>query len=243
MVELTQPVRGILQYSPQGILFQKFGENFLPIYEQLGLKGHSGIDLGTYRGDLIYAAHHGIVVEARDTESIAGKRITIVGDMLNDQAPATLYGHLERIAVDVGDEVFEGDPIGTMGNSGSEYYYMGVHLHFGLFLYSTPKAGTYQKTFGDKTYTVLNFNNGYRGAIDPLPYLTNTMRYVIHDKEQYLLEEGLMIALNIGDEKELARLITRGLEGRPESISKKELDKYLIYPLVEKQRLGDIFGL
>jgi len=45
-----------------------------------------------------------------------------------------------------------------MGNSGAEYYYMGIHLHFGL-------------KYCDKYGNALNWDNGYKGGIDPLPLI------------------------------------------------------------------------
>ena len=69
----------------------------------------------------------------------------------------------------------------------------------------------------------------------------NPMQYVITEKtEQYILDDTLMIALQIGDPKELEVLFTRGLDKIPKSISSKELSDYLIYPLVRQSRWAEI---
>ncbi len=66
------------------------------------------------------------------------------------------------------------------------------------------------------------------------------MRYVTVDKEQYLLDDELKLALNIGDELELAELKKWGLAGSPLPIA--NINGYAIYPLVRKSRLRDLFG-
>lgn len=40
---------------------QHFGENLVPLYAQLGLKGHNGLDIFAPDGAPVYAAHDGIV--------------------------------------------------------------------------------------------------------------------------------------------------------------------------------------
>src|SRR5262249_51206448 len=75
---------------------------------------HEGIDLGGKRGLPILAAHEGLVIYAGSGFSGYGNMVLIE---YNDEW-ATLYGHLDRIAVREGTIVRAGDPIGTMGASG-----------------------------------------------------------------------------------------------------------------------------
>jgi len=86
---------------------------------------HEGIDLGGKRGVPILAAHEGLVIYAGNGFSGYGNMVMIE---FNDEW-ATLYGHLDRIAVREGMIVRAGDPIGSMGASG---HATGVHLHFEL---------------------------------------------------------------------------------------------------------------
>lgn len=221
-MKLTQPVKGELKYAPDGIISQKFNDPTTPpdlliFYKSIGLDGHNGIDFYGERETDIYAAHSGKVVYAQDTGGTAGKMIKLQGEGFY-----TLYMHNDELLVSVGENVSTGQIIAKMGNSGSgRGLYMSVHCHFGLY----PEPLTI---------------NGFGGAVDPLPCFTN-MRYVILGKEQYLLDDNLKIALNIGDEIELAKLQLHGLSGTPETIT--SLTGYLIYPLVDKLRLKDIFGL
>ena len=71
--------------------------------------------------------------------------------------------------------------------------------------------------------------------------INNNMRYVIVDKEQYLLDDNLMIAFNIPNIKELEELSERGLDGQPEPID--NIDGYRDYSMNEKDSLRDMFGL
>lgn len=178
MIKLSQPVKGKLEYAPNGIISQKFGGCASPelctFYKSLGLNGHNGIDFYGGRGTSIYASHDGKVMFAKDTTpNTAGKMIKLQGDGFY-----TLYMHNEELLVSVGESVSVGQEIAKMGNSGSSsQLYMAVHCHFGLYE-------------GDNGNT-LNINNGYGGAIDSLPFLaeTNMLLKIVGDKgsgRQYL---------------------------------------------------------
>lgn len=88
-------------------------------------KNHDGIDLGGRRGTPILAAHEGLVI-------YAGKGFRGYGKMVlleYNGEWASLYGHLNKIAVREGQILRAGDPIGEMGATGRA---TGVHLHFEL---------------------------------------------------------------------------------------------------------------
>ena len=55
--------------------------------------------------------------------------------MHDDGTYSTLYGHMERIVVSVGDSVKKGDTIGYVGSTG---YSTGFHLHFEIRKNGTP---------------------------------------------------------------------------------------------------------
>ena len=226
-MKLTQPVKGKLAYAPDGVISQKFGEN-PQMYNTATfgyILGHNGIDWHGETGTPIYAAHSGKVVYAQEFQSVTGKAIKLLGEGI-----ATIYCHCSELLVSAGQSVSAGQIIAKIGNSGSQYYYMAPHLHFGLYKV-------------DGQGITINLDNGYRGAIDPLPFITqDIMEYIIVDKEQYLYDSTLNIALNIGDEIELAKLQKRGLSGPPAFHSDLP-DNCLVYPLVEKIRLKDLLGL
>ncbi len=68
----------------------------------------------------------------------------------------TLYGHLEHVTVNEGQEINQGTVIGYMGNTGISY---GAHLHFEIRKYN-------------RSLENINLHNkDYFGFIDPEPYL------------------------------------------------------------------------
>ncbi len=83
---------------------------------------HLGIDIPDALGSTIWAADGGTVTWAGITPSY-GRSVRIT----HANGYSTLYAHLNKIFVNVGDEVYQKQPIGTMGKTGVAY---GVHLHF-----------------------------------------------------------------------------------------------------------------
>ena len=72
-------------------------------------------------------------------------------------------------------------------------------------------------------------------------FIKKDMEYIIVDGEQYLLYEPLKLAFNIGDEEQLDILRQQGLVEEP--IMKFDVDGYVQYPLVTKDKLKDLLGL
>jgi murein DD-endopeptidase MepM/ murein hydrolase activator NlpD len=87
------------------------------------LRWHYGIDIGLTTGDSIYSAFDGIV-RLREFER-AGYGHYLV--LRHANGLETLYGHLSRPLVQVGQEVKAGELIGLGGSTGRS---TGPHLHF-----------------------------------------------------------------------------------------------------------------
>ncbi|MBQ2765835.1 MAG: peptidoglycan DD-metalloendopeptidase family protein [Clostridia bacterium] len=83
---------------------------------------HLGIDLPDITGSSIWAADGGKVVWAGFTPSY-GNNVRIE----HANGYSTLYAHLDKILVSIGDRVYQGQEIGKMGSTGLSY---GSHLHF-----------------------------------------------------------------------------------------------------------------
>jgi murein DD-endopeptidase MepM/ murein hydrolase activator NlpD len=94
--------------------------------KQVDQQTHLGIDLASLAHAKVPAANRGKVVYADDL-GIYGQCV-IIDHGLGLQ---TLYGHLSRIGVKVGDEVKKGDVIGNTGDTGLAG---GDHLHFGVVI-------------------------------------------------------------------------------------------------------------
>jgi murein DD-endopeptidase MepM/ murein hydrolase activator NlpD len=88
---------------------------------------HDGIDLAGPIGTPIYAATDGIVKEAGPTNSGYGAWVLI----RHSDGTVTRYGHINTWDVQVGQRVFAGDQIATIGNRGNS---TGPHLHFSVLL-------------------------------------------------------------------------------------------------------------
>ena len=90
-----------------------------------GLHGYNGIDIGASSGSPIYASAAGNVIVARSAGWNGGYGKYVVIDHPNDTQ--TLYGHMSRVIVSPGDQVYRGQVIGYIGNTGRS---TGPHLHF-----------------------------------------------------------------------------------------------------------------
>jgi murein DD-endopeptidase MepM/ murein hydrolase activator NlpD len=85
---------------------------------------HKGLDIANHAGGNILAADSGTVVVAGWPDNSGyGNRIMID----HGNGYRTLYGHLSKISVVVGQTVKRGDVIGFMGSTGRS---TGTHLHF-----------------------------------------------------------------------------------------------------------------
>lgn len=84
---------------------------------------HDGIDMAVPEGTPVIATAKGTVEKA---EFISGKQGNMVL-IAHEQGYTTLYTHLQKFSVSVGQKVGKGEMIGYSGNSG---YSTGPHLHY-----------------------------------------------------------------------------------------------------------------
>jgi murein DD-endopeptidase MepM/ murein hydrolase activator NlpD len=80
-------------------------------------------------GSPIFASSHGLVVFADDIQSGWGSIVRVIHLTPGGKFYETVYAHLQKIRVNVGDKVKKGDMLGTMGDANGAYW---VHLHFEL---------------------------------------------------------------------------------------------------------------
>lgn len=98
---------------------------------------HLGVDLENPSGTPVLAAGDGVILYAGDdngtqfgpTTSYYGNLVVIqhVFTSPDGQAMYTLYGHMQRVDVQTGQPVKQGDQIGIVGATGVAF---GPHLHF-----------------------------------------------------------------------------------------------------------------
>ena len=86
---------------------------------------HCGLDLsGTYK-DTIYATGSGRVIKAKRYRGYG--RCVIIK---HKGGYKSLYGHMNKVFVKWNDKIKDGQPIGTVGNTGVS---TGTHLHYEIF--------------------------------------------------------------------------------------------------------------
>jgi murein DD-endopeptidase MepM/ murein hydrolase activator NlpD len=100
------------------------------------LQVHHGVDIVNPRGTPILAAADGTVFYAGDDlttlfgsqNNYYGRLVVIQHNFLSSdgQPVYTLYGHMDQVVVQAGQQVHEGDRIGTVGATGVA---LGPHLH------------------------------------------------------------------------------------------------------------------
>lgn len=87
---------------------------------------HDAVDLAGTIGDPVKATASGEVINAK-YQRYLGNSVTIK----HKYGYETLYAHLHRIKVKVGDKMNKGDVVGTMGRTGRT---TGTHLHYRICL-------------------------------------------------------------------------------------------------------------
>ena len=118
--KFIMPVEGIISgvYGSQRIL------NGKPRWP------HYGIDIAAKQGTMILSSGTGVVTMAEDDLYYTGG--TIIMD--HGHGISTIYSHLENILVSVGDQINQGDVIGTVGSTGRS---TGPHLDFRINWFQT----------------------------------------------------------------------------------------------------------
>jgi len=118
--QFIMPVEGIISgvYGSQRIL------NGKPRWP------HYGIDIAAKKGTMIKSSGSGTVTMAEDDLYYTGG--TVIMD--HGHGISTIYSHLETVMVSVGDEINQGDIIGTVGSTGRS---TGPHLDFRVNWFQT----------------------------------------------------------------------------------------------------------
>jgi len=138
-------------------------------------KGHNGVDFGTPVGSDIYAAWDGVVEVAREDKTGYGRHVRI-----RHKHGLTIYGHLSKLLVGVGDVIKAKQLIGLSGGATSDPYAgmsTGPHLHF-EYRWDVPAP----QVPGGFVYN----------AVDPLPLL------ISHEEVGMLYKVKIIVgALNV----------------------------------------------
>lgn len=159
---LTFPIKESYQKS------QGFGLN-PGTYAQFGMKGHNGEDYACKEGTGIYAAAKGFCAFVGEDAKGYGKHVVqICSTDTANRYLYIIYGHMLKQEVIVNEQVEAGQLLGFVDSTG---FSTGNHLHFGVRYIERrkPNAGETQMIINNVIYTILDYNNGYFGYVDPLP--------------------------------------------------------------------------
>jgi len=124
--------------------------------------GHCGTDLHAERGRPIVAVTSGILVRVERRRSggdgMSGRHVRL----RHQDGTFTTYMHMDSVmkGIEIGDEVFAGQQLGTLGSTGVSSH--SAHLHFALEVPIKQDDGK-----GDH-------KRGYTRWIDPAPFLMKT---------------------------------------------------------------------
>lgn len=116
-IGITTSGEGIFIVPTQG----RYSSSFGPRWGKM----HNGIDIANKIGTPVVAAASGTVKWAHYVNGYGNT--VLLSHEINGRTYETLYAHLNKINVKVGQQVTQGEKIGEMGNTGFSY---GSHLHF-----------------------------------------------------------------------------------------------------------------
>ena len=134
----------IWPYPQNNYVGSGYGMRFHPIFQENRM--HYGVDIGGTAGQQIVAIASGTVSVATLNSSYGNYVMISHGN-----GTASLYAHMEKLAVSAGDTVTQGQVIGYCGSTG---WSTGPHLHFEIRVNGATtdplayySAGTYIKGF------------------------------------------------------------------------------------------------
>ena len=168
------------------------------------MKGHNGIDFKCFTGTSVYATFGGKVtfsgLDGDGGRSIRIQSTEIEVENIKLKLEAVYY-HLKDELVQLWDNVIEGDEIAISDNTGK--YTTGAHLHYGIKPLYKDDKGNYVK----------EVDNGYRGAIDPMPFF-KTQDYQIYPVDTRYGQSRSLIRENLFKIKNYV-WVTRKLGRKP----------------------------
>lgn len=152
MSQLSLPFRGdydITQlFGERPWVYAQFTASYCP--PGTTLAGHNGVDYGVPSGTPLLSIDDGVILAVSHSDQGYGHHVFIRHDW-----GESVYAHMSRIYVTVGQSVLAGEEIGLSGYTGfvEPAGPNGAHLHFGIRPHGTNRC------------------NDFFGYVDPLPYL------------------------------------------------------------------------
>ncbi len=120
MEVLAEPILAVVYPVIAPRLTSKFGTRKHPVHKKT--RHHNGLDLAAPANSPVRSVAGGKVIFASSYGGY-GQLITV----LHENGASSMYAHLKKINVSVGDEIKSGQIIGLVGKTGTA---TGNHLHF-----------------------------------------------------------------------------------------------------------------
>lgn len=177
-MKLTYPT------SPTARIVQPFGNHNPAMYPGTGR--HMGVDIAGRVGLPIYAVCDGTVLEVNLTGAHGYGRHVI----LQHDGFRSLYAHLHKVSVDVGQTLRAGLQLGEMGGDPTDSDKLdgastGPHLHLEIILSEPPASG-------DHVRTVLGW------TVDPFPFLLKRYGPIPNYQARVLEPRGVRVRTQPG---------------------------------------------
>ncbi|MDX1919902.1 MAG: peptidoglycan DD-metalloendopeptidase family protein [Candidatus Caenarcaniphilales bacterium] len=128
-IDLKDLIQTYFNFPVRAAITSPFGYRMHPIFRVRSF--HSGVDLGAHYGTPIKASNGGLIIYS-GWYSGYGKTVIVS----HGSGKSTLYAHMERVAVNNGEKVAQGQTVGYVGSTG---YSTGPHLHFEYRLDGKPQ--------------------------------------------------------------------------------------------------------
>jgi murein DD-endopeptidase MepM/ murein hydrolase activator NlpD len=198
------------------VITQRFGAN-ARIYSRFGMPGHEGVDIRALPNTRIFSCAEGDVY--RVEKNPKGHSYGIHVRIRHQGGYRTIYGHLARAEVEVGQHVEAGQPIGTADSTGAS---VGSHLHLSLKRDHATDSGqtNYPKDIIDPTEFLVWPDTAWQktmGLWNPGKCLVGAHGRIggsISDEDIRLIDEARLEALVVGLD-ESADTLNRLRELRP----------------------------
>lgn len=131
--EATKEYNNIIEHTPNiwpvvGPIMSDYGWRYHPIYRYLEF--HKGVDIDAIEGTPIRVAASGIVTKAGWNGGYG-----LMVEVFHREGVSTLYAHLSKILVSVGQEVKKGEIIGNVGMTGVA---TDPHVHYEVRIGGSP---------------------------------------------------------------------------------------------------------
>lgn len=131
--EATKEYNNIIEHTPNiwpvvGPIMSDYGWRYHPIYRNLEF--HKGIDIDAVEGTPIRATASGVITKVGWNGGYG-----LMVEIFHQEGVSTIYAHLSKILVSVGQEVKKGEIIGNVGMTGVA---TDPHVHYEVRIAGSP---------------------------------------------------------------------------------------------------------